>query len=47
MPYYLSGFHAVTYSRPIAVVWDEPVLIIPELEEAHARVHSVIPKIRN
>src|SRR3989337_4071368 len=45
--YYFSGFHAVTYSRPIAViVWDEPVLIIPELEEAHAREHSVIPKIR-
>jgi len=45
--YYLSGFHAVTYSRPIAViVGDDPVLIIPELEEAHARAHSVIPTIR-
>ena len=45
--YYLSAFHAVTYSRPIAViVSDDPVLIIPELEEAHAREHSVIPRIR-
>lgn len=45
--YYLSGFHAVTYSRPIAVlVCDDPVLVIPELEEAHARERSVISRIR-
>lgn len=45
--YYLSGFHAVTYSRPVVViVADEPVLVIPELEEAHARERSVIAKIR-
>src|SRR3990172_8991369 len=45
--YSLPGFPALTSSRPTAViVWDEPVLIIPELEEAHAREHSVIPKIR-
>jgi Xaa-Pro dipeptidase len=45
--YYLSGFHAVTYSRPVAVlVADEPALIIPELEETHARERSVISRIR-
>lgn len=44
--YYLSGFHAVTYSRPIAViVWDEPALIIPELEETHARGRSAIAQL--
>jgi Xaa-Pro dipeptidase len=45
--YYLSGFHAVTYSRPIAVIVSgDPVLVIPELEETHARERSVIPRIR-
>jgi Xaa-Pro dipeptidase len=45
--YYLSGFHAVTYSRPVAViVCDDPVLVIPELEETHARERSVIAQIR-
>lgn len=41
--YYVSGFRAITYSRPVVVVaWDEPALIIPELEETHARQHSGI-----
>lgn len=45
--YYVSGFRAITYSRPVvALMWDEPVLIIPELEEAHARERSVIRNIR-
>lgn len=45
--YYISGFRAITYSRPVLViVWDEPALIIPELEEAHARERSVIRHIR-
>lgn len=44
---YLSGFHAVTYSRPEAViVAEESVLVVPELEETHARKRSVIPTIR-
>lgn len=44
--YYVSGFRAITYSRPIlAIVWDEPALIIPELEASHARRHSTIPSI--
>jgi len=45
--YYISGFRAITYSRPVLViVWDEPALIIPELEEAHARERSGIRNIR-
>lgn len=45
--YYISGFRAITYSRPIVVlVSDQPVLIIPELEEAHARLSSTISTIR-
>ncbi len=45
--YYVSGFRAITYSRPVLVVVGErPVLIIPELEETHARPTSVIPTIR-
>ncbi len=44
--YYVSGFRAITYSRPVLVlVSDHPVLIIPELEEAHARLTSRIPAI--
>jgi Xaa-Pro dipeptidase len=45
--YYLSGFWAVTYSRPvIVVVSPSPALIVPELEEAHARERSRIADIR-
>ncbi len=45
--YYVSGFRAITYSRPVLVlVTDPPVLIIPELEEAHARATARIPAIR-
>lgn len=45
--YYASGFRAITYSRPVvALIGDEPALIIPELEEAHARGRSVIRNIR-
>lgn len=44
--YYLSGFRAITYSRPVIVmVSDRPALIIPELEETHARQRSLIPTI--
>jgi Xaa-Pro dipeptidase len=44
--YYLSGFRAITYSRPVLVVaGQDPALIIPELETAHARLRSVIPTI--
>jgi len=44
--YYVSGFRAIAYSRPVLVlVSDHPVLIIPELEEAHARLTSRIPAI--
>ncbi len=46
--YYVSGFRAVTYSRPIlVVVADRPVLIVPELELAHARQRSRIADIRS
>lgn len=45
--YYVSGFRAITYSRPVlVVVGDPPVLLIPELEATHARATSVIPTIR-
>lgn len=45
--YYVSGFRAITYSRPVLVVVAErPALVIPELEEAHARLHSAIRTIR-
>lgn len=45
--YYASGFRAIIYSRPVLVlVSDKPALIIPELEETHARQRSVIQDIR-
>src|SRR2546422_846140 len=45
--YYVCGFRAITYSRPaLVVVGEQPVLIIPELEETHARATSGIPTIR-
>ncbi len=45
--YYASGFRAISYSRPVLVlVTDRPALIIPELEETHARQRSVIQDIR-
>lgn len=45
--YYTSGFRAIIYSRPVLVlVSDRPALIIPELEETHARQRSVIQDIR-
>src|SRR5216117_4204981 len=45
--YYVSGFRAITYSRPVLVVaGDSPLLLIPELEATHARTTSVIPAIR-
>src|SRR2546422_4416235 len=45
--YYVSGFRAITYSRPVLVVAsDSPLLLIPELEVTHARATSVIPAIR-
>lgn len=45
--YYVSGFRAITYSRPVlAVAAERPALIIPELEASHARLHSAIETIR-
>lgn len=45
--YYASGFRAITYSRPVLVlVADRPALVIPELEETHARQRSAVPDIR-
>lgn len=45
--YYVSGFRAITYSRPVMVVLgEEPALIIPELEFTHAQDRSQIPRIR-
>jgi Xaa-Pro dipeptidase len=45
--YYVSGFRAITYSRPVLVViCAHPVLIIPELEQAHAKLTSAIDVIR-
>ena len=45
--YYLTGFRAVTYSRPVVVVLTaSPVLVIPELEAAHAQVRSRVRDIR-
>src|SRR2546426_3168962 len=45
--YYVCGFRAITYSRPVlVVVGEQPVLIIPALEETHARATSGIPTIR-
>src|SRR2546426_4095837 len=45
--YYVCGFRAITYSRPVlVVVGEQSVLIIPELEETHAMATSAIPTIR-
>jgi len=45
--YYLTGFRAVTYSRPvILIVTESPVLIIPELEATHAQARSRVSDIR-
>jgi len=45
--YYVCGFRAITYSRPVLVVVGEhSVLIIPELEATHARATSGISTIR-
>lgn len=45
--HYLSGFRAIVYSRPIAVLAHErPALVIPELELQHAQAHSGIADMR-
>ncbi len=45
--YYVSGFRAITYSRPVMVILCEnPVLIIPELEHSHALERSTIRELR-
>ena len=45
--YYLTGFRAVTYTRPvILVLTEEPVLVIPELESTHAQARSHVRDIR-
>lgn len=44
--YYLSGFRAAAYSRPVIVIaGPAPALIIPELELPHAVQRSTIPQI--
>src|SRR3972149_3129421 len=46
-PYSLTGFRAVTYTRPvILVLTEEPVLVIPELESTHAQARSHVRDIR-
>jgi len=47
--YYISGFNAIYYSRPIIVVLpldEEPALIVPFLRENHAKEESWINDIR-
>ncbi len=45
--YYLTGFRAITYTRPIIlVVSEDPVLVIPELELTHAQARSIVRDIR-
>jgi len=45
--YYISGFKAITYSRPIVTVikMDKVELIIPGLEELHAKQVAKVDKI--
>lgn len=44
--YYISGFRAVAYTRPIFVlVCEEPVLVVPELEMDHALKHANIGRV--
>ena len=45
--YYLSGFKAVIYSRPIDLVItpQEIALIVPGLEEAHARAEAAVDQL--
>lgn len=47
---YLSSFFALTYSRPIIIIFpldQEPALIVPALDEEHARKESVIRDIHS
>src|SRR2546428_9442086 len=45
--YYVCGFRAITYSRPVLVVVGEhSVLIIPELEATHGRASCGLSTIR-
>ncbi len=47
---YLSTFFALTYSRPIIIIFpleQEPTLIVPALDEEHAKKESVIKDIRS
>ena len=45
--YYLTGFRAVTYTRPVMLILTEdPVLVIPELESTHAQARSRVRDIR-
>jgi Xaa-Pro dipeptidase len=47
---YLSSFYALIYSRPVIVVFpgdSEPALIVPALDEEHARRESCIKDIRS
>jgi Xaa-Pro dipeptidase len=44
---YLTGFRALIYSRPIVLLVSESVvaLIVPELEEAHAKSHAHVDEV--
>lgn len=44
---WLTGFRALIYSRPIVLVMepDRSTLIVPELEDAHARHHATVDAV--
>lgn len=46
--YYLSGFKAIMYSRPIFLIIDpvEATIIVPGLEELHAQQHAHVDTIK-
>ncbi|MDN4492818.1 M24 family metallopeptidase [Ureibacillus aquaedulcis] len=45
--FYLTGFRALIYSRPIIlfITFEQCSLIVPGLEEVHAREHAVVDRI--
>ena len=46
--FYLSGFKALLYSRPIVMLVDEEKtrLIVPGLEEIHAREDAIVDEVQ-
>ena len=44
--YYLSGFRAIAYTRPVVMlVTEEAALVVPELEEEHAKENTWLKKV--